>query len=197
MNRFLLVVLDDFELGVVHADSFASQTRFSKDNQLLSGGDHFLDVMQVEPAADQRLAQRVRARFLQSRLENFSPTAEAAQRSFNDFAAQTNRLVAFFTREFGKRAPIFVASWKMREQMFYLRDTEPAERENLRARNPLKLFQRLRNFHQTSGADSRTASTRISTRVSPSYSSGRTRNAMSHGCRGSEFSAPPKKIARR
>ncbi len=64
MDRFLLVVLDHFKFRMIHANPTSAQPGLAKDNKLLTGGDHFLHVMQVEPAADQGLAQRVRIRFL-------------------------------------------------------------------------------------------------------------------------------------
>src|SRR5260370_15595681 len=64
MDRFLFVVFDHFELGMIHANTRPAQSRLAKNDELLAGGDHFLDIMQIEPATDERLAQRVRIRFL-------------------------------------------------------------------------------------------------------------------------------------
>ena len=64
VDRFLLVVLDHFEFGMIHANTVPTQSRLAENDKLLAGGDHFLDVMQIEPATDERLAQRVRIRFL-------------------------------------------------------------------------------------------------------------------------------------
>src|SRR6266446_2309407 len=77
--------------------------------------------------------------------------------------------------------PIFVASRIMREQIFHGLEAEPAQREQARARDPIEFSQRLRDFHQLTGAACRSASTCISSKVSPSYSPARIRNAMSHG----------------
>src|SRR6202011_4900115 len=87
VDRLLLVALDHFKLGMIHANAFAAKLRLAKNDQLLAGGDHFLDVMQIEPATDQRLAQRVHVWFLHRRLEDFFPTAKSPQRSFEYFAA--------------------------------------------------------------------------------------------------------------
>src|ERR1700693_2319146 len=64
MDRLLLVVLDQLELGMIHANALPAQSRFAENDELLSGLDHFLDVMQIEPATDERLAQGVRIRLL-------------------------------------------------------------------------------------------------------------------------------------
>ena len=50
MDRNLLVILDDLELRVIHADSLSTQTRFAKYDNTLPGRDHLLHIMQVEPA---------------------------------------------------------------------------------------------------------------------------------------------------
>src|ERR1700675_3589636 len=57
MDRFFLIVLDHFELRMIHTNPASAQPRLAVDDELLAGGDHFLDVMQVEPAADQGLTQ--------------------------------------------------------------------------------------------------------------------------------------------
>ena|SRR5947207_11213659 len=45
MDRYLVVAFDHFELGMIHADAIAPPARFTKNHQLLTGGDHLLDVM--------------------------------------------------------------------------------------------------------------------------------------------------------
>src|SRR5262249_28081722 len=99
MNRNLLVILDDFELRMVHANSLSAQARLAKDHHALTGDDHFLNVMQIEPSAHQRLAQSVWVRFLQRGLENFLPTAETPQRCLDHFPAKADRNITFFTRK--------------------------------------------------------------------------------------------------
>src|SRR5438270_6603064 len=113
MNRFLLVVLDHLELGMIHANPISAQARLAEYDELLAGGDHFLDVMQIKPATDERLAQRVRIRFLQSRLENLFPAPETPERCFDHFAGQTDWDVALIAREFRKLVSIFVSSREM------------------------------------------------------------------------------------
>jgi len=39
--------LDHLELGMIHANPAPAQPRLAEDNELLAGGDHFLDVMQI------------------------------------------------------------------------------------------------------------------------------------------------------
>src|SRR5439155_4401611 len=123
----------------------------------LTGCDHFLHVMQIEPAADERLAERVRIRLLQCRFENLFPAAKPAQRSLRDLAAQTNRSVAFLARKLRKLMPIFVASWIMREQIFHCLEAEPAQREQARARDPIEFSQRFRHFHQLTATSCRSS----------------------------------------
>jgi hypothetical protein len=64
MDRCLLVVLNHFELGMIHANPLPAQSRLAENDELLAGSDHFLDVMQIEPATDQRLTERVCVQFL-------------------------------------------------------------------------------------------------------------------------------------
>ena len=147
MDRPLLVVLDHFELRMIHANARPAQSRLAVDDKLLAGRDHFLHVMQIEPATDQRLTERVCVWFLQRRFENFFPTAETAQRCFNNFAGQTNRHVAFIAREFRKLMSIFMPAREMGQQMFGRGNVKSPQRQNFRARNPIQFFKRLRNFH--------------------------------------------------
>ncbi len=81
VNRLVFVVLDHFKFGMLHADALTAQTRLAEDDQPLPGRDHFLDVMQIKPAQDERLAERIRVAFLKSRLEDFFEATEASQRS--------------------------------------------------------------------------------------------------------------------
>src|SRR5438552_6453625 len=132
---------------MIHANAVASQPRFAKNDQALTRGDHFLHVMQIEPAADERLAERIRIRLVPWRFENLFPAATPAQRSLDHLAAQTDRRVAFLARKFRKLLPIFVPSRIMREQIFHCLEAEPAQREQARARDPIEFSQRLRDFH--------------------------------------------------
>src|SRR5882724_622277 len=83
MDRFLLVVLDHFKFRMIHANSVSPEPRLAEDDELLSSGDHFLDVVQIKPSADERLTECVRVRFLQCRLKNLFPTAETPERRFD------------------------------------------------------------------------------------------------------------------
>ena len=103
---------------MVHANAFAAKTRFSEDDQALSGRDHFLHVMEVEPATDERLAQSVCVRFLQGRFEDLFPAAKSTQRSLRHLSAKTNRYVALFVGKGRKLMPIFVTPRIMRQQIF-------------------------------------------------------------------------------
>ena len=58
----------------------------TEDDKPLPGRDHFLDVMQIEPATGERLTERVRVAFFQHRFKNFA-SAETHETGFNDIAA--------------------------------------------------------------------------------------------------------------
>src|SRR5438094_839402 len=130
---------------MIHANPLPTQTRFAKDNETLPGRDHLLHVMQVEPAACERLAQRVGARLLQRGFKDFLPSAKSAHGGFDDLAAKANCNVALLARKMGKLMPIFVTAWEMREQIFHPLDAETAQREKFRLRDPIKLLQRLQH----------------------------------------------------
>jgi len=103
--------------------------------------------MQIEPATDERLTERVCVRFLQCRFENFLPTAEATERRFNYFAGQADRHVAFIAREFRKLMSIFVPAREVGQQILNRGNAKSSQRQNFRARNPIEFFKRMRNFH--------------------------------------------------
>src|SRR4029453_9655118 len=98
MDRYLLVVLDHLKLRMIHANSFSTQTRFTENNDALTRSDHFLHVMQVEPAAYERSTQRIRLRFLEGRFKDFLPAAKPAQRRFDHLPHTTGRRAGFFQR---------------------------------------------------------------------------------------------------
>ena len=58
----------------------------TEDDKPLSGRDYFLDVMQIEPATDERLTERVRAAFFQHCFKNLA-TAKTHETGFDDIAA--------------------------------------------------------------------------------------------------------------
>ena len=139
MDRNLLVVFDHLEFRMLHAEALSPQARFAEDDQSLSGQNHFLDVMQIEPAQDERLAQGVRFAFLQGRFKNPLPAAEAVKARLDHFTTDTNRLLAFFTREAGKFAPVLVPPRVMGEQIAHRLEPKPVELGDPRSRNPLDL----------------------------------------------------------
>src|SRR5262249_40539311 len=126
--------------GMIHAKPLAAQFRLAEHDELLIGGNHFLDVIQIEPAKDQRLTEGIRVRFLQSRLE-YSSAAEATKRCLDYNARQTNWFIAFFARKFRKLMPIFVTTRIMGEQMFDGDDAETPHCQNFRTRNPIDLLE--------------------------------------------------------
>src|SRR5947207_14986745 len=85
---------------MIHANSVSPEARLAEDDELLSSGDHFLDVVQIKPSADERLTERVRVRFLQCRLKNLFPTAETTEGRFDHFSSQTDRHVTIIARVF-------------------------------------------------------------------------------------------------
>src|SRR5438128_2746977 len=126
MNRYFFIILDDFELRMVHANSLSSQARLSKHDDALTGGDHLLHVMQIEPSTHERLAQCICLRFLQRGLKNFFPSTKTAQRSFDHFAAKTNRNVAFLARKLRELRAILMAPGEMSYQVLNRLDTKAA-----------------------------------------------------------------------
>src|SRR5947209_7024302 len=92
VNRFFGVVFDHFKFGMVHAKSLAPKSRLAVNDELLVNGDHFLDVIQIEPAKNERLAERIRVRLLQGRLKN-SSTSKAAERRFGYVTGEADRFV--------------------------------------------------------------------------------------------------------
>ena len=142
MDRYLLVVFDHLKLRVIHANPLSAQSRFAENNNALTCGDHFLHVMQIEPAAYQRLAQSIRLRFLQCCLEDFFPTAKPAERSLHYLAAQADGNIAFFPREMRELPAILVTSWKMRKQIFDSLNSEPSQRKQARTLDPVEFFKR-------------------------------------------------------
>ncbi len=159
MDGNLVVVLDHFELGMLQAEALPAQARLAENHEPLTGCDHFLDVMQIEPPEDERLAQCVRVRFLQGRFENLLPATEAPKLGLHHFATQADRHVAFFARKAGKLRAVLVPARKMGDQIFDAFNAEPPQRRQLRPRNPIQLAQRLRGLNHAIGAASRNAST--------------------------------------
>ena len=117
MNRNFVVVLDNLEFRMFHADALTALTRFAENDQALAGQDHLLDVMQIEPPADEWLTESVWIGFLQRHLENFFPTAKAIKSRLGHLPAQTDWLFALFPRKFAKRPPVLMPSWIMSEQV--------------------------------------------------------------------------------
>ena len=139
MNRNFLVVFDDFEFRMFHAETLTAQTRFAENDQALAGHDHLLDVMQIEPAADERLTEGVRIASCSVTSKDFFPAAEAIESRLDHFAAETDWLFAFLPRKSGKLAPILVPPRIMGEQIANCFETETAQLGAARTGNPLNL----------------------------------------------------------
>ena len=114
MDRYLFIVLDHLKLRMIHANSFSTQTRSAENNDALTRGDHFLHVMQIEPATYERLTQRIRLRFLQRRFKDFLPAAKPAHRRFDHLPAETDGSVGFFPRKLCELSPILMTPREMR-----------------------------------------------------------------------------------
>ena len=152
MDRDLFVVLDHFEFRMLHAKALPAQPRFAEDDQPLPGRDHLLHVMQIEPAENQRLAERVRVRLLQCRLENFLPTAETDAAESSRPRRRANRRLAFVAGKSGKlacgpRSGAENGSADPRPS----RSRAAATRVNFGPRDPLQLAQRLRELDHSIG----------------------------------------------
>src|SRR5947208_15053344 len=50
MDRSLLVVLNHYEFGMIHANSLPAQSRLAENVECLSASDHSLDVIRLEPS---------------------------------------------------------------------------------------------------------------------------------------------------
>src|SRR5207237_9304642 len=116
-----------------------------------------LQVMESEPAQHKGLAESVRVRFLQCRLEDFLPAAEPNYSRFYDFAAKKDRRVAFFAREIGKVGPVLVTSRVMGQKIFDGFDIEPAQSRQFRPRDPLQFTERLGLLDHSMGTAARIA----------------------------------------
>ena len=137
MNRNFVVVLDNFEFRMFHADTLTALTRLAENDQALAGQDHLLDVMQVEPAADEWLTEGVRIALLQRHLENLFPTAKAIESRPGHLAAQTDWLFALFPRKFAKRPPVLMPSWIMSEQVAHCFESKTTQLGAARMGDPL------------------------------------------------------------
>jgi hypothetical protein len=113
---------------MLHTKTLPAQPRFAEDDQPLPGRNHLLDVMHIEPAQHQRLAQRVRVRLLERGLENFLPAAKAKQPCLRNFSAEQDRRIAFVVGELGEPGAVFVATRVMAQQILYGFDLEPLQR---------------------------------------------------------------------
>src|SRR5438874_8420489 len=91
MNRNFIIILDHLKFRVIDTYSFAAQTRLAEHHELLTGRDHLSHIVQVEPTADQRLAQCVRVCLLQGRFKNLLPTSETPRSEEHTSELQSRR----------------------------------------------------------------------------------------------------------
>jgi hypothetical protein len=143
---------------MIHAKSAAPQAWFPEDDETLAGCDHFLDVMEVEPTQQKRLAQRVGIDLVQSSFKDFLPTPEPKKPSFGYFTTKTNCDIALFSRKLVERPTIFVSSRKMAYEIGNCFNAESAQRQLFGSRNPVKLTEFLRGVDHAIGPDARSAS---------------------------------------
>src|SRR4029077_4538378 len=114
MDRYLFIVLDHLKLRMIHGNSFSTQTRPAENNDALTRGNHFLHVVQIEPAAYEWLTQRIRLRFFQRRFKDFLPAAKPAQRRFDHLPAQTDGNLGFFLRKLWELCTVLMTPREMR-----------------------------------------------------------------------------------
>src|SRR5216110_2270237 len=76
MDRHLFVVFGALKLRMLHANPLSPTSRLPKNNYPLTRSDHFLHIMQIEPATHQRFAQSIGLRFLKCCFKNLLPSAK-------------------------------------------------------------------------------------------------------------------------
>ena len=104
MNRDFVVVFDHLKLRMLHAEPLPTLTRLPENDQPLSGQNHLLNVMKIEPAQNERLAEGVRIVFLQRRLEDLLPRPKRLNRVLITSPQRQIGLIAFFLRKAGELA---------------------------------------------------------------------------------------------
>src|SRR5437868_15527118 len=97
MNQNLFVVFDDLKFRMIDKQTRAFALDATEHNQPLPGRNDLLDVMQRKPAAGERMAERVRATFLQPRFKNTAPAVTHQSRRC-DLAAPANPRGGSLTR---------------------------------------------------------------------------------------------------
>jgi len=112
------------------------QTRPAENNDALTLWRSFFARNQIEPAAYERLTQRIRLRFLQRRFKDFLPAAKPAQRRFDHLSAETDGSVGFFPRKLWELGPILMTPREMPLANLPWSRSEPPQREQPRARDP-------------------------------------------------------------
>ena len=109
------------------------------DDQPLADSDHLLDVGHIEPAAGQGLAENSAGFVFQGDLEHSPPTAETLQRSpLVDHAEKAYRAFHLPVRKIVETPAIFVPARVMLDQIAQREKSEPGERTQPMARNPVK-----------------------------------------------------------
>src|SRR5581483_10219576 len=148
MNRSLLVIrLDDLEFRMIETESLAPETRLPENDQTLPGGDHFLNVMKIEPAKGQRLTEGGCLRLFQGHFENFFPTAKTPHLCLDHFSAEADGLVAFLARKIRKLLPVLVASRIMGQKILDPLNAKAPQSRDPRLGDPLQFDERLGDIH--------------------------------------------------
>jgi hypothetical protein len=136
MYRHLGIVFDHFELGMFHAKTIAPQARLTEDDQALPGENHLLHVMQIEPAQDQGLAERVGVALLQRSFEDLSSAPKTKKACLHHLSTQADGLFGFLSRETSKFPAIFMSARVVSEDVAHGLETESAKLRFPRLRNP-------------------------------------------------------------
>jgi hypothetical protein len=98
-----------------HAKTGAAQTWLTENNQTLSGQNHLLHVMQIEPPQDERLAEGMRVSLLHRGFENLSSAAKTEKTCLCYLSTKANRMFGFLSWETGELPAIFMSPRIMRE----------------------------------------------------------------------------------
>jgi hypothetical protein len=188
---------DDFEFGVVDVEFAGAFFWSPEDDEAMAGGDHLLDVIDVEPTADEAGAEGGGEVFLEGDLDHGAAAAKALDGDAEDGAAEADGLLGLCVGEVVEGAAVFVALGIMSEEVFYGGDAEALELADALggpgevAKGLMELRRRGRVGHGASSAERRAfiSSWRV---TRPLYSLRATWKAMSHGGAGRGCWAPPK-----
>ena len=140
MDRAFGVLLDDLEFRVFHHNLIAPDFWFSKDDNLLVAGDHFLHPRHVEPPANERRSQHPGRFVLDSCFKN-PPGSEPPVNRFPHDAKKADRLLRSLIRKTVELDAVFVSAREMFQQVTEGLQAESAQRRQTRAGHPLQILE--------------------------------------------------------